>query len=325
VTEKMTVAKKKTLLVDCDTGVDDAVALLYLLADPEVEICAITTVFGNTSAATAARNSLWVLDVAGRTGQIPVARGSEVSLIGEEPELATQVHGNSGLGGVEIGEPAGRIVSEGAAELIARTVRERPGEVHLLATAPLTNLAVALRLEPDLPKLVEGVTIMGGAALAPGNVTPAAEANIWHDPEAAQAVLSAPWKTTLVPLDATMREVMTEEQRLTMAGSSSQVARFAAAVLEHYFEFYEGVFGKKSCACHDVLAAAIATGDVVPDRAMTVGVTVDTGAGPARGDTICDTRGRYRGEMVQPGANCTVVLETSGALAEQVVARLVRM
>jgi purine nucleosidase len=266
-----------------------------------------------------------VLEVAGRTGQIPVARGSEVSLIGEEPELATQVHGNSGLGGVEIGEPAGTIVSESAAELIVRTVRERPGEVHLLATAPLTNLAVALRLGPDLPKLVEGVTIMGGAALAPGNVTPAAEANIWHDPEAAQAVLSAPWKTTLVPLDATMREVMSEEQRQTMAESSSKVARFAAAVLEHYFEFYEGVFGKKSCACHDVLAAAIAARDVVPERAMTVGVTVDTGQGPARGATICDTRGRYRGEMVQPGANCTVVLETSGDLAEKVVARLVRM
>ena len=96
----MSPAKKKTLLVDCDTGVDDAVALLYLLADPAVEICGITSVFGNISAATAARNSLWVLDVAGRTGQIPVARGSEVSLIGEEPELGTHVHGNSGLGGV---------------------------------------------------------------------------------------------------------------------------------------------------------------------------------------------------------------------------------
>ncbi len=320
----MTETKKKTLLVDCDTGVDDAVALLYLLSDPAVEICAITTVFGNIPAATAARNSLWVLDVAGRTGQVPVARGSEVPLIGEDPELGTHVHGEGGLGGVEIGEPAGAIVGESAAELIARTVRERPGEVHLLATGPLTNLAVALRLEPDLPKLVEGVTIMGGAALAPGNVTPAAEANVWHDPEAAQAVLSAPWKTTMVPLDVTMREVMSEEQRSSMAASSSQVARFAAAVLEHYFEFYEGVFGRRSCACHDVLAAAIAVGDVVPRRAMTVGVTVDNGYGPARGATICDMRGLYRDEVAQPGANCTVVLETSGDLAERVVSRLVR-
>lgn len=318
----MTAAKKKTLLVDCDTGVDDAVALLYLLADPAVEVCGITTVFGNISAATAARNSLWVLDVAGRTGQIPVARGCEVTLIGEDPQLGTRVHGEAGLGGVEIGEPAGTVVSGTAAELIVRTAKERPGEVHLLATAPLTNLAVALRLEPDLPRLVDGVTIMGGAALAPGNVTPAAEANIWRDPEAAQAVLSAPWKTTLVPLDVTMREVMSDEQRRSLARSSSRVARFAAGILEHYFDYYAGVFGRRSCACHDVLAAAIAAGDVVPKLAMTVGVTVDTGRGPARGATICDMRGRYRGEMVQPGANCTVVLETPGNLAQLVVDRL---
>jgi purine nucleosidase len=319
----MTEAKKKrTLLVDCDTGVDDAIALLYLLADPEVEVCGITTVFGNISAALAARNSLCVLDVAGRTGTVPVATGCEVTLIGEEPQLATHVHGGNGLGGVDIGEPAGRLTQLSAAELIVQVARQRPGEVHLLATGPLTNVAVALRVEPELPRLVDGVTIMGGAALAPGNVTPAAEANIWHDPEAAQAVLSAPWKTTLVPLDATMREVMSEQQRLQLAGSSSPIGRFAASVLDFYFEFYTSTYGRKSCACHDVLAAAIAVGDVAPKRAMTVGITVDTGQGPGRGATICDLRGQYRGELEQPGANCTVVLETGGDLAAAVVKRL---
>jgi purine nucleosidase len=313
---------KKTVLVDCDTGVDDAVALLYLLADPEVEVCGISTVFGNVSATTAARNSLWVLDVAGRTGEVPVARGCEVTLIGEEPELATQVHGGNGLGGAEIGEPRGPLWDGTGAELIVRTARQRPGEVHLLATAPLTNLAVALRLEPDLPRLLDGVTIMGGAALAPGNVTPAAEANIWHDPEAAQAVLSAPWETTLVPLDATMREVMSEAQLDQLAGSASAPARFAASILNHYFDYYSAVYGRRACACHDVLAAAVAVGDVVPKTAMTVAVTVDTGRGPARGATICDLRGRYRGELRQPGATCTVVLETGGDLPAAVVRRL---
>jgi purine nucleosidase len=287
-----------------------------------VEICGITTVFGNISAALAARNSLWALDVAGHTGEVPVAKGSEVTLIGEEPVLATQVHGGNGLGGVEIGQPRGALSGHTAAELIVKTARERPGEVHLLATAPLTNVAVALRLEPELPNLLEGVTIMGGAALAPGNVTPAAEANVWHDPEAAQAVLSAPWKTTLVPLDATMREVMSEEQRLQLAASPSPVARFAAGVLDYYFDFYTSIYGRKSCACHDVLAAAIAVGDVVPTRAMTVGVTVDTGHGPGRGATICDMRGQYKGEVRQAGANCTVVLETSGDFSSAVVRRL---
>jgi purine nucleosidase len=318
----MVAVKNKTVLVDCDTGVDDAIALLYLLGDPGVEVCGITTVFGNVSAATAARNSLSVLDVAGLAGKVPVARGCEVTLIGEVPLLAEQVHGDNGLGGAEVGEPRGCLSDCTAAELIVRTVRQRPGEVHLLATGPLTNVAVALRLEPELARLVDGVTIMGGAALAPGNVTPVAEANIWHDPEAAQAVLSAPWETTLVPLDATMRELMSEDQLLELAGSSSAVARFGARVLDHYFDYYTAIFGRRACACHDVLAAAIAVGDVVPERAMTVGVTVDTGRGPGRGATICDVRGMYRGERKQPGATCTVVLETSGLLGAAVVERL---
>lgn len=318
----MSPAKKKTVLVDCDTGVDDAIALLYLLLDPDVEVCGITTVFGNISAATAARNSLWVLDVAGRSGAVPVAKGAETTLLGEEPSFATRVHGGNGLGGVEVGEPSGSPVSEPAAEMIVRTARERPGEVHLLATAPLTNLALALGMEPQLPRLVEGVTIMGGAAEVPGNITPAAESNIWRDPEAAQAVLSAPWQVTLVPLDATMREVMSEDQRQMLAGSASPAAHFAASILDHYFEFYASVFGRRSSACHDVLAAAIAVGDVTPLLAMTVDVAVDTCRGPGRGATICDTRGQYRGELVQAGAHCRVVLKTAGTLAEVVSRRL---
>jgi purine nucleosidase len=315
-------ATKKTVLVDCDTGVDDAIALLYLLNDPQVEVCGITTVFGNIAAATAARNCLCVLDVAGRTGTVPVASGCELTLIGEEPALATHVHGSNGLGGAELAAPRGQLEAVTAAELIVSTARARPGEVHLLATGPLTNLAVALRLAPDLVDLVEGVTVMGGAALVPGNITPAAEANVWHDPEAAQAVLSAPWAVTMVPLDATMGEVMTEDQRLVLAGSASPVARFAASVLDHYFEFYRTIFGRKCSACHDVLAAAVAVGDVMAERAMTVAVTVETGRGPARGATICDLRGMYKGELHQPGATCTVVLETAGDLAGAVVRRL---
>jgi len=310
--------------MDCDTGVDDAVALLYLLADPEIELVGVSTVFGNVKAATAAKNTLSVLEVAGRTGEVPVAAGSELTLIGEQPQLATAVHGGNGLGGVDVGEPAGELSPLSGPELLVETARRRPGELHLLATGPLTNLAVALRVEPRLPELLAGVTIMGGAAMVPGNVTPAAEANIWHDPEAAHAVLTAAWPVTLVPLDATMREVMTEAQRLQMASSPSQTARFAAAVLDYYFEFYRSVYGEKSCACHDVLAAAIAAGDVAPERSMTVKVVVETSFGPARGATVCDLRGMYRGERAQPEANCTVVLETSGGFSACVVERLTK-
>ena len=321
----MVVPTNKTLLVDCDTGIDDAIALLYLLADPEVEICAITTVFGNISATAAARNTLWALDVAGRTGEVPVAIGSEVTLLGEQTHRGGDVHGDEGLGGTEVGQPAGSPVDERAAELIVRVARQRPGQVHLLATGPLTNVATALRLEPELPRLLTGVTVMGGAALAPGNTTPAAEANIWHDPEAAQAVLSASWATTLVPLDATMRQVITEEQRRRLAESDTAVAQFAAEILSHYMDFYTSVFGRRCCACHDVLAAAIAVQDVVPTRAMTVKVAVNTSPGPARGATVCDMRGQYKGEVRQPGANCNVVLETPGDFPERVLQRLLRI
>ncbi len=157
---------------------------------------------------------------------------------------------------LKLGEPAGRPVTVSAPETDRAHRQGASRKGPPVGHGPLTNLAVALRLEPKLPRLVPGVTIMGGAASAPGNVTPAAEANIWHDPEAAQAVFSAPWATTLVPLDATMGELMSEQQRLSLAGSRSPTARFAAAILDHYFDFYTPVFGRRSCPCHDALAAA---------------------------------------------------------------------
>ena len=253
-----------------------------------------------------------------------MAKGSELKLVGEQAHRGGIVHGGEGLGGVETGEPAGTLVPEQAAALIVRTVRERPGQVHVLATGPLTNVAVALRLEPELPQLVEGVTIMGGAALAPGNVTPVAEANIWHDPEAAQAVLSAPWPKTMVPLDATMRELMTEEQRRALAGSPGAVARFAAEILDHYMDFYTTVFGRRCCACHDALAAGIAVGDVVPTRAATVKVTVDTapGRGGARPSATCGAS--TKAKLSSPVGTARWCWRPMGDFPGEVVQRLLR-
>jgi inosine-uridine nucleoside N-ribohydrolase len=313
---------KKTLIVDCDTGIDDAIALLYLLASPDVEICAITTVYGNTSAAQAARNTLGLLELVGRSGEIPVAVGSEAALTGARTSPAAHVHGDDGLGGAVLPVTRADVSSSTAVEMIIDTARRRAGEVHLVTTAPLTNVATALSAEPRLPQLLAGVTVMGGAAMVPGNVTPAAEANVWRDPEAAQAVVTAPWPVMLVPLDATMQVVTSEEQRLRMAGSSSAVAQFAAAALDHYFDFYASVFGHRCSPCHDVLAAAMAIGEVVAARSVTVPVMVETGHGPGRGATICDTRATYGGQTKVDGATCTVVLEAAGDPAREVVERL---
>ncbi|WP_199849569.1 nucleoside hydrolase [Blastococcus sp. Marseille-P5729] len=320
----MRIADARVLHVDCDTGVDDAMALLYLLLDERAEIASISTVFGNTTAPAAAANCLRVLDLVDADA-IPVAVGASRSLRGDIPELAPHVHGEDGLGGVGLPASERPLDSRSAAELIVHAARARPGELHILATGPLTNLALALGIEPDLPALVAGVTVMGGAADAPGNQTAAAEANILHDPEAAHAVLSADWPITLVPLDVTMREVVTERHRAALAASDQPAARFVAAITDFYFEFFHAdSYTERSSPCHDALAAAIAVGDVLPMLAPVIRVEIDCTDGPSRGATICDTRGRYRGFPRQDDARCRVVLETAGTFPDRLVERLTR-
>ncbi|MPY79624.1 MAG: nucleoside hydrolase [Actinophytocola sp.] len=302
------------LLVDCDTGIDDALALLYLLGTPGIDVRAITTVFGNTSANTAAANTLRVLDLAGRP-DIPTAVGAGSSLRGTA-RFAPHVHGDDGLGNTGLPAPALAPTTEPAAELIVRLARENPGRLHLLAIGPLTNLATAMLLDPELPDLVGHVTIMGGAVDHPGNVTPAAEANIANDPEAAQLVLRADWDVTLVPLDVTMTELLTEEHRLRLLAANAPTPRFAARILAHYLDVYQrNVFGAPRAACHDPLAAAIAVGEVSPVVAPIVPVDVDTSDGPGRGRTIADS-------STEEGSGVRVVLRTDGTFPDRLVQRL---
>ncbi len=137
--------------------------------------------------------------------------------------------------------------------------------------------------------------MMGGAALAPGNVTPVAEANIWHDPEAAAAVFDAPWPVTMVGLDVTMKTLLDEghRERLDEGGS---VAQYMARILDFYFDFFaETSFGERRGCLHDTMAVAVAAGTLVPELAPVVNVAVDASDGPGRGQTICDLRGMYMG------------------------------
>ena len=306
---------------DCDTGIDDALTLGLLVAEG-ADVKGIGSVSGNLAAAGGARNTLDLLAVMGRT-DVPVAVGAHDPIDGVFGGGAAFVHGENGIGGVElprVGEP----VAESAAEMLVRLAHEHEGALRVLAVGPLTNLALALELEPRLPSLVADVVIMGGAAAVPGNVTAVAEANIINDPVAAQAVFAAEWPVTMVGLDVTMEARFEEahRQRLERGGES---AKALAAMLGVYFDFYTAILGRPSCALHDPLAAAIALGTVEPTLAPVVPIEVDTTDGPGRGQTIVDRRDRYIGYPGKPGLRHRAVLEVPEGFGDALLASLLRL
>ncbi len=311
----------RPFLLDCDTGIDDAMALLFLLSDPDADLVAVTNVFGNVSVDQTTENTLNLLAVAGRP-DVPVFRGAEHPLLGAFAGGAGHVHGHNGIGEVQLREEHPAVQSQGAAEAIVRLSHEHDGRLNIVATAPLTNLAQALTLDPALPGRIASVTVMGGAASAPGNVTPTAEANIHNDPEAADRVLTAGWTVTLVPLDVTMSQTLEESDRRALAAAPGRPAQVVAAMVNAYFDFYEPIFGRRCSPLHDPLAAAIATGAVRPRTAPLVRTVVDTSDGPGRGQTIADLRGRFAGYPDQPGANTRIVLDVEQPFSPLLVERL---
>jgi purine nucleosidase len=314
-------AVPRAILLDCDTGIDDAMAILYLLGDPAVDLVAITTTFGNTTSAQAARNTLGVLTMAGRD-DVPVSVGAARPLTRGYGGGAPHVHGSNGIGDIDLPEPSRAPTDEAAGDTIVRLAHEHAGALDILAIGPLTNIATALAAEPRLPQLIRHLTVMGGAALAPGNLSPVAEANIGNDPEAAAAVFASGATITLVPLDVTMNHVLEESGRQALLTAPTVTPRTIGRMLGVYFGFYTEIMGRSCCALHDPLAAAIATGGVIPSLAPTVRVSVDDSSGLGRGQTICDMRGRYRGYPTPTGANARVVLELPEPFAPHLISRL---
>lgn len=304
------------VFLDCDTGIDDSLALAYLLRSPLVDLVGISTVSGNTDARQAAVNSLGLLALDGRT-DVPVAIGAHHFLEEEYAGGSPHVHGDDGIGGVAL--PAGAApVDEDPADLLLRLAREHEGELRLVAIGPLTNIALALRRHPEIASLVHSVTVMGGAALVPGNVSAVAEANIWHDPAAAAEVVAADWDLTLVPLDVTMRHLMTEEHRAVLLESGDPLAVAIGEALDFYFDFYVGHFGERTAAMHDPMAAAIAVDAIALASAPRVPVEVDATRGPGRGQTLPDLRGIYR-DVHPEGARTRFVLALEEPFAPHLI------
>ncbi|QGH70295.1 nucleoside hydrolase [Pseudactinotalea sp. HY158] len=307
------------MILDCDPGVDDTMALMYAALHPEIDLLAVSTVWGNVDVATATRNALHTLELVG-AGAVPVAQGAGQSLRGEAHGYGFFVHGDDGQGNVYDGAPVGPAASTTGAQQIIDVARAHPGEAWLVAVGPLTNLAVALALEPELPTLVAGVSIMGGAALAPGNATPVAEANIWHDPEAADAVFRADWDIIMAGLDVTMK-VLISPQRRAILDAGGRAARYMSGILQFYGDFCAATaFNSWNATMHDTIAVAAAAGTLTIHEAPVVDVAVDCSGGPSHGATLCDLRGKYAGYPAQEGAHCTVLLDVDDGIADEVVA-----
>lgn len=306
---------------DCDTGVDDALALVYLMASPEITLAGIGTVSGNVDAKRAARNTLDLLALGDR-GDVPVAVGAMDPLTHSFGGGVPHIHGHNGVGEVDLPPAERRPEAESAADMLVRLAHQHPGELDVIAIGPLTNLAVALKQDPSIAELVHEVIIMGGAALVPGNLNAVGEANIFNDPEAAQLVMEAPWQVVMVPLDVTLENTFEESDRLALAASDSVLNRALADILDLYFDFYVGEYDRRMCALHDPLAAAIATGQITATRAPKVPVVVDDTQGPGRGQTICDLRYQRNGPKDIEGAHVRVVLATDQPLGPVLLDRL---
>jgi purine nucleosidase len=280
-------------ILDVDTGIDDALALLYAAASPEVELVAVTCLTGNVHVSKTTRNTLAVLELAGRA-DVEVASGAERPLVRDWAPFGI-VHGEDGLGKHVPDEPSGSASARDAATLIVEEVHRRPGVLGLVATGPLTNVALALELEPRLPSLLRGFTLMGGAFANSGNVTPRAEANVWMDPEAAARVFDA-WSGAsfdrlprCVGLDVTERVWMSRADLETVCAPApdSPLARLIAESVTHYIDFYVASRGLDGGRLHDPLAVAAAIDPELCAWTATR-VEVETAGAWTRGETVAD-------------------------------------
>lgn len=241
-------------IIDTDPGIDDALAIFMALASPELEVVGLTTVFGNVDVELATGNALRLLEIAGR-GDVPVAVGAAAPIASAFRGPIPHIHGTDGQGDTHLPPASGEACGQTATELLIEASRD-DGELSLLALGPLTNLALALEQDPGLADRLREVVVMGGNALVPGNATPAAEANVWNDAEAADFVFGRIEALTMVGLDVT-HEVSWDGARLAELGRSAKAtARHLAAVSAFYHAFFQQNHGFDGILLHDPTAVA---------------------------------------------------------------------
>jgi inosine-uridine nucleoside N-ribohydrolase len=297
-----------SILLDCDPGHDDAIALLLALASPELELLGVTTVAGNQTVEKTTANAIRVLELVG--SEVPVAAGAGRPLV-REPYVAAYVHGETGLDGPDLPPARREPVDQHAVDFLA----ERIDGATLVATGPLTNVALLLAREEASP---ERIVLMGGA-IAEGNVTPAAEFNIWADPEAAARVFSSGLDVTMVGLDVTHQALLTDEHAAGLR-ENGRVGSVVADLLDFYGTFHKQVYDFEGSPIHDAVAVAqVIRPDLLELRELNV--EIDRESELCRGRTVVDVwkrTGREANARVAVGIDAPgfieLLLERLGSL-----------
>jgi inosine-uridine nucleoside N-ribohydrolase len=268
------------MIIDTDPGIDDALAILYAAAHPDIELLGLTTVFGNVTVEQATRNALFLLERAGL--DIPVAEGAAHPLRQVPSDPSHHVHGPEGFGNVVEITTSRSKISEDAASFLVRMAREHSGDLTLCPIGPITNIAAAIALDPDFVSHLAGIVFMGGALDVPGNITPYAEANTYHDQHALDIILQSGAPIRMIGLDVTNQVLLDADDFAHLAKINSAHGAFLQDISHFYLEFYRSV-GKNGCGLHDPLTIMSA---VMPDLLGTISTPLEvTLDGPESGAT----------------------------------------
>ena len=292
------------ILIDTDPGIDDSLAILLALASPEVQLEGLTTVHGNCSVEQGTVNALSILELA-HAAQIPVARGCHLPLV-QPSLLAPETHGDNGLGYAQLPVPSSGPIERHAVDFLIDTILAAPGEITLVAIAPLTNIAMAMRKEPRIIPAIKELVIMGAAIRHQGNTTPLAEFNVFVDPHASHIVYHSGVPITLVPLDVTYQCILTPADVQRLQSLPSAIPAFIADATRFYMEFHDAYQKIDGCVINDPLALALTFAPGLCDYEEHY-VDVDVQGGVSMGKTFADFY-----QMTGKPANMKVALGVRG-------------
>ncbi|MEE6682404.1 nucleoside hydrolase [Limosilactobacillus reuteri] len=281
---------KRKMILDLDTGVDDALAIAYALADPEVDLIGIVSSYGNNLLDICAENSLKLLELLGHT-DIPVFKGLPHSCTTDHfdvMQVSKDIHGDNGIGDVELPAPSRALEEQSGVDFYIEAAHKYGKDLIIIPTGPMTNLAAALKKDPEIADLIGNVTFMGGALTVEGNVTPVAEANINQDPKAADEVMKSNLPLTMVGLDVTLRTLLTKNETKQWRELGTASGKAFADITDFYIDAYYNLdIDKRGCALHDPLAVGVG---IDPSFVSTISLFMKVvyQEGPYYGRTIGD-------------------------------------